>query len=524
MNRLPTILLIVAVLVGLVFVDRSGGDSAVSESAMDVGGPVGRAGVDEGSTWYCAAGFATPDGANDHLVILTNESEQPVRGSLTLFPSLLDTLGNPVPFERAVQPVEIAAQGQQVVALSSVVATLDPLLSTPTGSFVGALAEFEAGGVSVQHAMVTPAGQDQAPCATSAGTSWWFASGTTTNSVSYQLYLLNPFPDDAVVDITFLTDGGARTPSAFTGRLIPSQSLTMLDLAPSFAPWDQVTAEITTRTGRVVAERIQLFRNDEGPVGLSLTPGTNVLSEQWFFPAGNAGAGAAESFVIFNPNPEPAEVEFELKPDSADRAGDIAPLGVSMGPNERWVVNVSLHPNHPVDTVATLDATTVAARGERFFVSIRSFNGVPVVAERLLTRPVELGVGVSTSFGVTRSSTDQVLAIPPWFVPGAPEDASVVRQGELAVLNPAGNTIARVDVLAGGQNGIVLRERAELAPRRRASFDLNTLLEPGDEWIRIESSAGVMAELVVAPAGSIASTATVPDAGTVSTPDLLSFD
>ena len=100
MNRLPTILLIIAVLVGLVFADQTGGDGDTTESALAVGGPVGRSGAEEGSTWYCTAGFATPDGANEHLVILTNESEQPVQGSLTIFPSLLDTLGNTVPFAR----------------------------------------------------------------------------------------------------------------------------------------------------------------------------------------------------------------------------------------------------------------------------------------------------------------------------------------------------------------------------------------------------------------------------------------
>lgn len=524
MNRAPAVLLLLGLLVGL-FVLQSSGRAAddTSDMALEVGGPVAAVGEDQGSTWYCAAGFGTPDAQNDHRVIVTNDSDQVATGSLTIFPSLLDTVGNPVPFERAVQPLEIAPYSQQVVSLAPIVASLDPLLATNTGSFVGALAEFSAGGVSVEHATITPFGRDIAPCSTTAGTNWWFASGTTTSDVSYQLYLLNPFPDDAVVDITFLTDGGVRTPSTFTGRLIPSQSLTMLDLSPSFAPWDQVTAEITTRTGRVVAERIQLFRNEQGPVGVSLTPGVNVMAEQWFFPAGAAAPGTAESYVIFNPNDEPAEVEFELKPDSADRAGDIAPLGVSMGANERWVVNVSVHPAHPVSTVATIDATTVAGRGERFFVSVRSFNGVPIVVERILTRPVDQARGVATSFGLTRSSTSQVLAIPQWLETDVPEDAA--RRGELAVLNPAGDTISRVEVwVGGGGAAAVLREQAELAPRRRAAFDLNTLLRPGDTWIRVVSSSGTMAEIVVAPANGIAVSAAIPDVGTVSTPDLLSFD
>lgn len=523
MNRLPALLLLVALLGGLIVVEQTRDPVSFDRSTLTAGGPLAATGMDEGSTWYCTAGFSTPDGLNDHLIIVTNESDQPVQGSLTIFPSLPDTLGNSVPYERAVQPLELGPASQQVVSLAPVVAMLDEDLALDTGSFAAALVEFDNGGVIVEHAIVTPAGRDIGACATSAATNWWFASGTTTNEVTYQLYLLNPFPDDAVVDVTFVTDGGIREPTAFDGRLIPAQSLTMLDVTPVVPVWDQITTEVRTRTGRVVAERVQLFRNDEGPVGLSLTPGVNQMSDQWFFPAGAAVPGAAESYVIYNPNDAPAEVEFELKPDSADRAGDIAPLGVAMGPNERWVVNVAVHPTHPVATVATIDATTVTGRGERFFVTVRSFNGVPVVAERVLTRPIDVGLGVAGSFGITRASTDQTLVIPPWFEPPSEEERGQ-RRGELAVLNPAGDTISRVQVWVGGDDGATVREQAELAPRRRAAFDLNTLLRPGDRWLRVVSSTATMAELVVAGDDSVAVQSAVPDAGTISVPDLLSFD
>ncbi|MEM7095592.1 MAG: DUF5719 family protein [Actinomycetota bacterium] len=526
MNRLPTLLLLVGLIGAMIWVDRTG-DDASDAATQDLGVVVGPRVPGEGSlgsTWYCAGGFTTPDALNDHRVILTNPTEEPARGSLTLYPSLIDVEGNPRPFQPAVQPIELAGNEQSVISLAPIVASLDADLATPTGSFVGALVEFDSGSAIVEHAVVTPLGQDLAVCATEASTSWWFASGTTTADVTYQVHLLNPFPDDAVVDLVFLTDGGARTPSIFTGRLVPAQSLTVLDLSPSFAPWDQVAAEVTTRTGRVIVERIQVFRNQAGPVGLSLTPGTSALSDQWFFPAGSGAPGASESFVIYNPNDEAAEVEFELKPDSADRAGDNAPLGVPLGPNERWVVNVSRHPSHPVSTVATIDATEAAVRGERFFVSIRSFNGVPVLAERVWSRPLEVGLGVASSFGITAASTDQTLAVPPWFEPGAIDDVSTGRQGELAVLNPAGDTISRVEVWVGGPGGEVLRERAELAPRRRAAFDLNTLLREDDTWIRVVSSTGTMAEIVVAPTDTIATAAAIPGVGTTSIPNLLSFD
>jgi len=525
MKRVPVVLVLVVLLAGLLFLERTGDRTEAEAATIVVGGPQAPVGEGERSTWYCSAGFTTPDASNDHQVIVTNDSDQVASGQLTVFPSLPNTLGDMVPIERAVQPLQVAPRSQSVVSLAPLVSSLDERLQLETGSFVAALGEFETGGVSVAHAIVTPAGRDAAPCATSASNSWWFASGTTTNEVQYQLYLLNPFPDDAVVDISFVTDGGIRTPSRFDGRLIPRQSVTMLDISAEVPVWDQVTTEITTRTGRVVAERVQLFRDPGGPIGVSLTPGVNEMSEQWFFPAGGALLNAAESYVIFNPTDEAAEVEFELKPDSADRVGDIAPFGLPIGANERWVVTVSRHGTHPVSTVAELDATNIAAPGERYFVSVRSFNGVPVVAERVLTRPIDTQRGVATSFGITMASTDQVLAVPVPLTSTAISVEAAAQSGELAILNPAGDTISRVEIWVGRDDAApLMREQVELAPRRRANFDLATLLRDGDRWIRIVSSTGTMAELVIGTDTSIVSLAATPSVHTTSVPDLLSFD
>ena len=65
MNRVPAILLLVAMLVGLVIAERSIDPVRASAGSLTVGGPVAAVGPDEGSTWYCAAGFSTPDASND---------------------------------------------------------------------------------------------------------------------------------------------------------------------------------------------------------------------------------------------------------------------------------------------------------------------------------------------------------------------------------------------------------------------------------------------------------------------------
>ncbi len=517
MNRWPALLLVLAMIGGLIALDQRRGDTetALAAPVSQGSGPLAAAPGASGTTWYCPAGFTTPDASNDHVIVITNPTDEPAIGTLTIYPSLLDVDGNPLPFPRAAQSIEVEAGGQQRISLSPLVASLDDRLATNTGAFVAALAEFEGAGVDVEHVVVAAQGSDIGPCATSAGTSWWFASGTTTTDVGYQLYLLNPFPEDAVVNISFVTDAGSRTPTAFRGKLVPAQSLTVLQVAAEVQVNAQTTAQVSVLDGRVIAERIQIFENQDGPSGLSLSLGSNRLSEQWFFPAGASVAGAGESYLIYNPGDAPAEVEFELKPDSADRVGDVAPLQIPVGSRERWIVTVSGHPTHPVDSLATIDASTVAEPGEQFFVSIRSFNNVPVVAERIVTRPADQG-GVTASLGLDVAATDQSIAVPAL--------VDIAQSATLAILNPAGNTIARVEVFVGGPAGEVLRAEVEIAPRRRGVFDLTTPLEPGDQWIRIRSSSGTMAEVTIAADGLLLSAGAIPVQGTTSTPDLLSFD
>jgi len=511
MNRWPAVVLIVLMLGGLVTLDQRSRDGAADDEVVS---DLLRSSAASGSTWYCPAGFTTPDASNDHTVIITNPTDAAASGTVTIYPSLVDVLGDPVPFPRAAQPVEIAAQSQLELSLAPLVASLDVDLATNTGAFVAALAEFDQSGVHVEHRVAATQGSDIGPCASSASTRWWFASGTTTADVSYQLYLLNPFPDDAVVDISFATDDGSRS-KAFSGKLVPAQSLTVLQVSPEVPVNAQVAAEISVLTGRVIAERIQIFANEAGPSGLSMSLGADRLAEQWFFPAGRSIPGAAESYVIYNPGEEAAEVEFELKPDSADRVGDVAPRFVPVGPRERWIVTVSSQPSHPVDALASIDATAMTSPSERFFTSIRSFNGVPVAAERIVTRPLAQG-GVTSSLGTNVAATEHFVGIP-----AVISDADAAT---LAVLNPAGDTIARVQVLLGGPTGERLVTEVELAPRRRAVLALDEIVTAEDEWVHLVSSTGTIAEVTISAGAIVMSTPAIAVDGTTSVPDLLAFE
>lgn len=524
MSRWPALVVLMLCIGGLIVGDRfvDTDDELAVLAASAAPDPVSQASNVSGSTWYCPAGFATPDAANDHVVVITNNSADPVDGSLTLYPSLSDTNGESVPFERAVQGIRIEPLSRLEVSISPIITLLNPMLATETGAFVGALVEVDEPGIVVSHRVETPIGADSAVCTTTAASNWWFPSGTTTPGVRHLLYLLNPFSDDAVVDVTFVTDEGVREPGNFAGRLLPAQSVSVLDVTASVADWDQATASVSTRSGRIVAERIQVFANDEGPRGVSLSTGANRASEQWYFPAGGAVRDAGESYVIFNPGDEVALVEFEARPDTNRAAADTAPISVDIGPGERWVVTLSTHDRHPVDVLAQIDGTDLVQPTDRYFATVRSFNGVPVVVERIITRAGS-AVGVSAGVGATLAATDQLLVVPEP-IANSGEDESTVSNGTLAILNPAADTIARVRILVPGEGGEVLRTEIELAPRRRGAISLSSLGLGAAPWVRVQSTTGVIVEIISAEASGLQSVAGVPLAGTTGEPDLLAFD
>ena len=55
-------------------------------------------------------------------------------------------------------------------------------------------------------------------------TDWYFADGTTVRGTQQYLALFNPFGDDAIVDVTFLTDTGVQEPDALQGVVVPRRS------------------------------------------------------------------------------------------------------------------------------------------------------------------------------------------------------------------------------------------------------------------------------------------------------------
>ena len=120
----------------------------------------------------------------------------------------------PPPSARAIpEPAIVAAP-----AKSRITFFLRDIVEAP---LAGAVVEVEGGEVAVEHEIRGDLGRATAPCATTASPTWSLPWGVTTRGARELLVFMNPFPDDATVDITFATDEGVRNTSRFRGSSCP---------------------------------------------------------------------------------------------------------------------------------------------------------------------------------------------------------------------------------------------------------------------------------------------------------------
>lgn len=328
-----------------------------------VAGPTGAL----SSTWYCAGGTASKRGDADMVVAVANPGPRDVVADITVVPD-----GGPTRNKRVVAP----ARSRVRVLLRSVL----------TARYVAAQVEVHGGGVSVDTEVIGPQGYDARPCASRSSDQWYFAAGSTLRGAEEYLALFNPYPDDTSVDVRFATEQGARAPRRLQAFPVPARSLRIVHLNKERVNRHSlVAAKVVARSGRLVVARLQVFDGTgdpvspstsggvrtEAPSGLSVASGVTRPAGTWAFPAGRKVPGAREQIVISNPTGRDATVDVAISLDDPRRNGQLDPLPISI----------------PAGDVKTLDVTdqdTVPSNVDHS-ITVRSTNGVPVVAEQVFT-------------------------------------------------------------------------------------------------------------------------------------------
>jgi hypothetical protein len=455
-RRAPALVVLVAVLAALLYF--SGRGHADTPAGFGRSGGVAMPVTDGtsalNSTWYCAAGTATVRGDANLTVVVSNLGDRDRRGSITWMP----TGGGARPVTR---PLRLAPD--QTVALAA--------LEDVTAPIVSALVELDGGEVAVEHAVSGPRGSGVAPCASESSTSWYLANGVTERDASEVLALYNPFPDDAVVDLSFSTDQGRDNPRLLQGFPITSGTTSFIKVQDNVRRRTVTAVSIVARTGRLVVDRIQSFDGSVGRSGVSLALAAPAPASTWIFPDGLWGNGLTETWHIYNPSSREAEVTLELVPEKGDAP---EPLDVTIPPRSQQ----------------TFDAATVnrVASGVAHSATVRSLNGVPVVAERAVDarRPAPRR-GWSSALGSPSVSRDWVFPV---------GEANVNTDEWIVVHNPGVRTVeVSVAALVGGRRlAVEGLQHLSIGPAGRVALRLGDHISRTPLPVVVHATGEVVAE------------------------------
>ena len=405
------------------------------------------------STWFCAIGTAAADRPADMTVIVGNATPAPVKATVTV-------VGTDVDPKQV--PLDVPARSRVGLRVADVISS----------DYVAATVDVPSGGVAVEHEVKGPLGVSVAPCASSGSEHWYVADGSTVRDDTMLLALYNPFPEDAIVDLSFTHEEGRAVPSDFQGVVVRGGRLKVINVGDHVRRRARVAATVVTRSGRVVVDRLQLRQGSAK--GMSVSLAAPSAGGDWWFPDGLVDDGVVERYSIYNPGADEAQVSLELTLDS----GAAEPFDLTVPARGRVDLNANDEERIPHNVAH-------AAR-------VVSLNGVPVVAERAVSfKSPATRSGTSETFGARRTARRW------FFVAGAVSDAL---DEWVSVVNP-GTTPVQVTftVLASGQpvpvEGL---QDVEVAAGARRSFRLGDHVKRDDLPLVVEAVGGaIVAERAV---------------------------
>ena len=161
---------------------------------------------------------------------------------------------------------------------------------------------------------------------------------------------------------------------------------------------------ITSRTGRIVAERLVVLGDELSPKGLSTEIGSPSLNNLWVFPGGFFTSEGLTSLVMFNPSEsEIAEIDIEIIPDILNY-GYVEPLSVNIPASSSR--SVSFKDGQDQQNPLSCRCIKEDSKGIPFWVVVRSTNNVQIAAERFTLAQSEGNLSSSISRGVNLSGKE----------------------------------------------------------------------------------------------------------------------
>ncbi|HWC13460.1 MAG TPA: DUF5719 family protein [Actinomycetota bacterium] len=318
------------------------------------------------------------------------------------------------------------------------------------------------------------AGEAGAQCAESASSRWFFAGGASTLEVDERLLIYNPFPDEAVVRVTFVTPVGEDRKGKLADVPVPAESVTIIKVNEFVHLERTLGVRIDTKRGRVVAWRALFDRPEEGSPGVQMTLGAPSDSDTWFFPEGTVAETARQRISLLNPNEEEATVTVSLSGNGKIvQADELVEIPVAAGTARGVTLQQVLG-------ARALRAGAVSA-------VVQSTNGVGIIAERSMRYGDGRIRGSTAELGATRSSRA-------WMLPPATLRPLV---DDVVVMNP-GSRDAVVALTIRGQDRRPIQPASlqdeTLAPGGRLRIDVTRWTRLRTAMVTLTSTNPVVAE------------------------------
>ncbi|MGB8862301.1 MAG: DUF5719 family protein [Ilumatobacteraceae bacterium] len=317
------------------------------------------------STWFCPGVPSGADGLGGSVTV-ANPSDAPLTGQLTVFNDVAGT-------EAVEQHFEVPARDTFRADLPTV---------QPAGGYLSAMVEITGGGGFVEQQADHPDGNSVSPCSNSTSGNWYFADNYTLFDSKEDLVVTNPFPDEAIIDVSFASNDGDRKPSQLQGVPVAGHSVYVVDEKYLAKDEAVLAVSIVATRGRVVAGRAQQYLGERQ--GYSMSLGAPAGSAAWWFADGENDGTNFERYSIFNPSDVEASVQpVFLGVTSETFNNDLEPITVA--PHQVASLSIADVPDLPL-----------GRHGAQF----SSLTGTPIVVERAITRKAGDGFVTTVVRGV----------------------------------------------------------------------------------------------------------------------------
>lgn len=460
-GSVPALVLVAVLIAGLVVLDQgtSRTPPAIAKRPSALDGPTVPSSDAVSVSWFCPEGTAVDGGRAAETVVIGNLATNPIEATVTVMRGVSDA---PVVERRT-----IPALAQERVVVADLLDEAEP----------GIVVEVLGGPAIVEHELRGNDDVAVGPCARAAGRDWYFAGGTTVRGAQEWLTLFNPFGQDAIVNISFLTSSSRERPSETQALAVPRRSRVSIPVHELVLREERLATEVHSRIGRVVAERTLVFDGTDTRKGLAVSLGVHGPATRWWLPVGDAQSGTAQSISIANFSAHAAQVELTVT-----LADEVA--------LEAQTINVS------AESVERVELGDQVPIGGAYSIELRATSGTPVVVEAFGTWAVPAPVtGVASTPGSASRAKRWAFTL------GRPDDGT---DAIISAINVSSRpvTVQLYAYTAGDPNSPASAPARAVAPGERAEFRLSEIGIRPDQVIVIEADGLIVVGRLILGGGA----------------------